>query len=286
MKPTIKFAEILVTQVCNLVCKGCSTYSDLPSSGYKPWEQGKQELLPWLDKVNFTDIGFMGGEPLINPEILQWIVGVRSLMPETKIRFPTNATLLHKNWQVVKTLHTAGNSILKITVHAENDSVVEDAIQRVFDSYAWTPVTEYGIKRWRTTNDFVFQINRPKKFFKTFQNSYEDASPYNSNPINAFEVCHQKQCPLIHRGRIYKCSTSGLMDEVLKRFNYPNYNLWEPYLDNAKNGSIGLDSSLEELCAFADNIEQPHSVCQQCPTKDTIEIIDHLDNVIARSQNV
>lgn len=280
-KFVIPYAEAIVTQVCNLVCPGCSTYSDLSYKGYTRWEDGKKNIEPWLDRVEFEHFGIMGGEPLVNPRIKDWLVGIRELMPNTTIRFPVNGTLLHKNLDIVDLLHDMGNVIFKITVHTQDKSI-DDAIEYVKDRFHWKPVFEYGVNRYVTDNNFKFQINHPEKFYKTFQNDYANAAPYDSDPVAAFEQCHQKECPLLINGRIYKCSTSGLMDGVLKRFDYPNQPQWDPYLDNALNGSIGLDSSDEQIQAFIDNVRQPHDTCRQCPTKDTVTSIDHQQTVYFR----
>jgi len=282
-KIKILYAESIVTQVCNLVCKGCSTYSDLHHKGYKTWEEGCKEIKPWLERVEFEHYGLMGGEPLINPRIKDWLYGIRELMPGTTIRFPVNGTLLHKHYDVLDVLHEIGNVIFKITVHKEHIQT-EKNIRYVFDKFEWKAIREFGLDRYETSNGFKFQINRPKQFFMTFQNDYTDAKPYNSNPEDAFKVCHQKQCPLLHNGRIYKCSTSGLMKDVLSRFDYPNRELWQPYWDNEHNGSIGLESSDYELGLFVNNIEQPHATCQQCPSELDLITLDHTQTVEFRNK--
>lgn len=280
----IPYAEIMVTQVCNLVCPGCSTYSDLQYKGYKSWSQGRSEIEPWLERVGFDHFGIMGGEPMVNPEIKKWLVGVRELMPETVIRFPTNATLLHKNLDVVDLLHELGNVIFKITVHQHNNKKVESAIEYVQNKFDWEPIHEYNVHRFVTDNNFKFQINRPKKFFKTFYGEYHNAAPYDSDPVEAFDVCHQKECPLLYNNRIYKCSTTGLMDGVLARYNYPNYELWQPYLDKSLNGSIGITDSSEDIKEFISNIRKPHATCRQCPNKTNIQSINHPETVYYKNE--
>lgn len=274
----IPYAEIMVTQVCNLSCLGCSTYSDMSHKGYVPWNNGKAQLEPWLNRVKFEHFGLMGGEPLINPQIRQWISGIRNLMPETTIRFPTNGTLVLKHLDVVDLLADMGNVILKITVHV-NDPVVEEAIQYIMHRFDWKPINEYGVDRFVTTNNFKFQVNRPTTFYKTFQHSYPDAEPYNSDSELAFDVCHQKECPLLINGRIYKCSTSGLMPGVLARFKNPNVDKWQKYLDHHNNGSVGLTSSDDEITNFIANIRKPHSTCSQCPDHTSLVKINHQLNV-------
>jgi organic radical activating enzyme len=277
-KLVIPYAEIMVTQVCNLTCHGCSTYSDLDHKGYVSWDDGLLQIKPWLQRVSFDHFGLMGGEPLINPQIRDWIIGIRKLMPDTIIRFPINGTLLHKHLDIVDLLAELGNVIFKITVHVD-DKQIEDSIKYVLDKYTWDPIHEYGIDRFVTKNNFKFQVNRPRTFYKTFQNDYANALPYNSLPENAFAVCHQKECPLLINGRIYKCSTSGLMHDVLNKFNSTNIAAWEHYLDNNHNGSIGLDSDDSEIAKFITNIRQPHATCSQCPDAESLVKLDHSSTV-------
>ena len=279
----IPYSEIMITQVCNLICQGCSTYSDTDHKGYVSWNNGLSQIEPWLKRVSFDHFGIMGGEPLINPQIHDWLIGVRKLMPNTTIRFPINGTLLHKHLDIVDLLSEIGNVILKITVHIE-DAQIENSIEYVLNKYSWRPINEYGVDRFVTNNNFKFQVNRPKTFYKTFQNDYINAHPYNSLPEDAFAVCHQKECPLLINGRIYKCSTSGLMDSVLTKFNNPNTDAWKRYLDNNNNGSIGLDSTDLEIQNFIKNIRQPHSTCSQCPDAESLVKLNHSSTVRFRGR--
>ena len=224
---TLPFLETMITQVCNLSCQGCTNYSDLKHTGYVLWEQGRSWLEPWTDLLDIPDFGIMGGEPLINPEVEYWLTGTRELLPNAQLRFTTNGMLLHKWPDLLKVLHDIGNCIFKISVHVE-DKMLEDAIEQIFSQYAWKEVTEYGIRRWKTTRGLRFQINRPLQFLKTYQGTYADMLPHHSNPQEAFNLCVQKTCPLLYKDRIYKCSTSALLLDTLNKFDRPNWNQWEP----------------------------------------------------------
>lgn len=278
MKPVLPFLEIMLTQVCNLSCAGCSTYSDYSHRGYADWNQTKQWLEQWLEKIDIDDIGFMGGEPLINPHVMTWLEGVRELLPQSRIRFPTNGLLLEKRWEVVDWLYRDGNAVLKITNHT--DGAVLDMIDRLRNSYNWEPIYEYGIHRWVTDTGLRLQINRPTEFTQTFQGTYATMLPWHSNPESAYANCHQQTCPMLWKGRIYKCSTSALTQEAWAAHGSPNADAWKEYFDNNINGSIGLDSNIPE---FIENFGNSHSICQQCPTTvDSESIITHRMRVIKR----
>lgn len=275
IKPILPFVEIMVTQTCNLSCTGCTNYSDLAHRGYLTWNEGKEQLEPWLLRVDIPDFGILGGEPLMNPDIRNWIIGLRELMPNSQIRFTTNGLLLERNFDIVDLLADIGNCVFKIAVHEQNQNL-ENVIERVFNHFSWEPVVEYGVSRYRTKNNMRFHVRRPEYFYKTFQGSYKDMSPHNNNPIDAFNICCQQTCPLIYNGKIYKCSTSGLLKDTLNRFNNPNIEQWQSYLLNG----ISHDCPDSELSNFLDNFGKPHSICQMCPTKqDTESVLTHLDYV-------
>lgn len=277
-KPTLPFLETMVTQVCNLACEGCTNYSDQRHSGYVTWAQGQADLEPWIKRLDIPDFGIMGGEPLINPEIESWLLGVRKLLPSSQIRFTTNGLLLHKWPNLVPLLHNIGNCVFKITVHV-NDWSLENTIKEIFSQYTWKPVTEYGISRWRTTNNLTFQINRPTHFLKTFQGPYHDMMPFDSDPRAAFDACVQKTCPLLYQGKIYKCSTSALLQDTLDRYRQPNWNRWKQFVESG----ITTDSSQADIEQFINNFGKPHAQCRQCPTSQQPSL-NHAVTVFKKSQ--
>ena len=105
MKLIIPFVETMAIQSCNLSCVGCTNYSDLIHKGYVSWNSIENDLKEWLEVIDIEDFGIMGGEPLLNPEIEQWIIGIRKLLPNSRIRFTTNGLKLHKNFLLVDLMH-------------------------------------------------------------------------------------------------------------------------------------------------------------------------------------
>jgi sulfatase maturation enzyme AslB (radical SAM superfamily) len=277
-KPILPFVETMITQVCNLSCAGCTNYSDLNHRGHISWVQGREWIAPWLERITIPDFGIFGGEPLLNPEVDLWISGIRDLLPAAQIRFTTNGTLLRKKREVIKQLSEMGNCVFKITVH-QPDPDLEDLIQEILNSYPWESVVEYGIKRYKTGNNFRFQINRPQTFIKTFRGSYQDMLPHNSDPANAFGICCQQTCPLLYQGRIYKCSSNGLLSDTLLKFDNPNFEDWVKYLDPG----IGINSPDDEILQFIDNFGKPHQICGMCPSvTDMGAKLDHAKTVFLR----
>jgi len=271
IKPVLPFLETMITQVCNLACVGCTNYSDLSHKGYVTWKDGKEQLEKWLEIVDIPDFGIMGGEPLINPQVDEWLIGVRDLMPNAQIRFTTNGLLMHKHTDIIKLMHELGNVVFKITVHTPDDEILKSTIDDIFNNFQWTEVTEYGIKRWKTSNNLRLQINYPTQFLKTFKGNYNNMLPFDSIPSESFNDCIQQTCPLLYNGKIYKCSTAGLLKDTLD-FNNIKNELWIKHIDNG----ISTTDDINHIKRFVENFGKPNALCRQCPTKkDTSAILLH-----------
>jgi len=278
MKPILPFVESMLIYPCNLKCDACSTFSDIKTQGYVGVEQGIAWLQPWSERMEIQAWGAMGGEPLMNPQMYDWIVAVRELLPNAQIRFVTNGLLLEKHWRIVELLTDIGNCILKITVHLEH-SKIKSAIKRIQDTYDWKPVHEFGIDRWSLDNDCKFQINYPKWFTQTFRNTYNDMAPYDSNPADAFDNCHQQTCSMLLEDKLYKCSQTALIPGIWNKHGKPNSEQWQPYL----NKGLAPNTSEQDIINFSNNFGKPNQVCRQCPTaNDTEAIVNHRETVLVK----
>lgn len=274
-KPSLEFLEVMIIRACNLSCQGCTTFSDLHHGGYVTWETGQAWLRSWAERLHLQAIGFMGGEPLINPEIQQWLLGVRALLPGAQIRFVTNGLLLRKHWYLLDMLDQLGNCVLKISQHVD-DVRLQQVIDDIFAARSWQSVHEFGIDRWKTSTGFRFQVTRPTKFLKTFKGDYSNMSPHHNDPASAFDICVQKKCPLLYQGRIWKCGTLALTPDILKRMGQPNFQSWQPFLDNG----LASDCDDRDLQAFVNNFGRPHQRCAQCPSiADRDSMLDHFTTV-------
>jgi hypothetical protein len=211
----------------------------------------------------------------MNPELEQWLLGVRELLPQAQIRLVTNGVLLPRHVWLLDLLHDMGNATLKISYHVQDDPV-DEMINTIMSRYQWQPVQEYGINRWITGRDFRFQIARPQKFFRTFRGDYANMRPHDNDPVAAFDLCVQKRCPMLLNGVIYKCGTAALTQSVLERFDWPNREQWQPYIGQG----LAADCTDQALEKFLSNFGRPHAMCRQCPTaQDLDSILDHATTV-------
>ena len=88
--------DIVIARACNLNCEGCVTFSNFSHiRGILRWQDQKDKILPWLDRLEISDfITLFGGEPLLNPDIMDYLQGITSYYEEigesTTISIQTN----------------------------------------------------------------------------------------------------------------------------------------------------------------------------------------------------
>ncbi|MCL2369570.1 MAG: radical SAM protein [Alphaproteobacteria bacterium] len=91
--------ELPINGQCNLNCKGCLSFAPLAKSHHKyDLEVFKHDILR-LAKINkgqgkIKFLALSGGEPLLNPEINEYIKFARQSFPDIKLKIRTNGLLV------------------------------------------------------------------------------------------------------------------------------------------------------------------------------------------------
>jgi hypothetical protein len=272
--PSIGLLETMATFSCTLSCKSCNNYSDYGMrGGYVRWQQMQEWLDVLFTRLRVSCFSIVGGEPFLNPELQLWIESFRQRYPETMLMILTNATLLDKNWWIIDSMKKYGMIYLKMTNHQPHLSYFEKAKEKLLSSFNWEQHEE---NYWfEPTKILDLRIEQSSTFMKTFKGSYGSMKPYNNNPIEAFEICNQKICPLFVDGKLFKCGTAGLLHRVLQDHNQLNDVDWAPYV----NKGLKLDCTDEELRAWANNYGKPHSICSMCPAANDNPFHSHFATV-------
>lgn len=90
--------EVHLTEHCNLNCKGCDNYSPLAEKEFLDIEEFKRDCgrLSELFKGKIEELSLLGGEPLLHPQIADFLEISRKNFPIGEIRIITNGLLLPK----------------------------------------------------------------------------------------------------------------------------------------------------------------------------------------------
>lgn len=94
----LPYLEFHIADHCNLNCAACEHYSGLVKEPYFPnlekFTRDFERLHEFIDDIG--QIRILGGEPLLNPEVSEYVKLSRRLYPRAVICVVTNALLLQK----------------------------------------------------------------------------------------------------------------------------------------------------------------------------------------------
>ncbi|MBQ6380342.1 MAG: radical SAM protein [Clostridia bacterium] len=225
-KPILDYVESEITQFCNLNCKGCADYINLvPDKKHYALEEFIQDYTR-LSELFCTvkKIRLMGGEPLLNPQLGEYVKACREIFPAADIRIVTNGLLIPK--LPAKTLQTIRETRSKFDI----------------SNYPPTRRKLPKIKARLHAFGIQYDIGFPMDFFlRTLrENPAEDPAP-------AFKNCLFTHCHMLSQGKFSPCSYAhcigrlntayGLSfpendcvdiysditgEEILRRFNHPH----------------------------------------------------------------
>lgn len=114
----LKFSEFYITNVCNLNCPECNRYNNFAFGGHQRWHEYADSYKEWSKILDIEMIGILGGEPMLNPDFIDWVKGIAELWPNSLIRISTNGTQLDRHPELYDVLvQSEGRIHLEISQH-------------------------------------------------------------------------------------------------------------------------------------------------------------------------
>ena len=231
----IPYLEHHLVDHCNLNCNGCSHFSPL----CEPWfeELGDFERdFRKLAEISDQKVGIirlMGGEPLLHPNINQFLMVCRELFPLTHIELVTNGLLLKKRKaEIVDTCNNYGITVC---------------------------ISHYGLIDY---NEALAGFKYPRCYTKE-NNMYNlcfDVTGSQDN-VDSYNKCdmHHYSWYYFQGGKFYPCCVLG----NIHFFNeYFKDQLPNPIYTNEDDMSISVyNHTIEEIEEF---LKTPRDVCKFC----------------------
>ena len=239
-KTTLDLVEFHIVEHCNLKCKSCVHFSPLAKEEFldlKIFEKDIKQMAK-LSKANINRINIFGGEPLLNPNVLQYLQIARKNFKNSQIALVTNAILLPKqNDNFWKTLN-ANNITISITKYPINLPYEE-----IFLIAKKNSVKIEFFSADKKNNQWHFPLDLEGKQSKIYN----------------FSVCQEaNKCTNIYKGKLYICPIASNIHHFANHFN-KNIKLTEnDYIDIYKTDDI------EDILLF---ISKPSPFCKYCNIK-------------------
>jgi len=290
----LNIAEFYITNVCNLTCNGCNRFNNLKFKGHQHWDDYKDLYKEWSKRVTFDDkIVIIGGEPLMNPTVTQWMYGLRELWPDTRIVLLTNGTYLARAKGLFNAQNETGIDI-ELSLHHET------ARHRIYDiigEYMHNPNYTFLKKNTpqnRSPNDYFhdhkdgvgsmnikISVIDEMDFLNNSLISHDDKwTLSDNNPQDAHDACHYVEFKTYNfiKGKLYKCGNVmhylDLIDQGL--LEIPNedialLNQYKPltienYTDYNNDFYNALDTPIPQ-CKMCVVDQQFHSLVDPYPKK-------------------
>lgn len=220
--------EFYITNVCNLTCNGCNRYNNYKFSGWQSWDEAEPILTRWAEKIDIRHPVILGGEPLLNPDIIKWIKGVNALWPDhSGVQVQSNGTRI----DCVNGLYDAvdHNNWIGISIHNPDDR--EEIFNRIRNFLGPTTI-ETQNPNDPIGSDYQFQNKQGKYVHAWMSNKFVQSNIielpdnkytlYQSDPAVAHENCTFRRFKNYHmiRGKIYKCGPAALMPEFDDQYHF------------------------------------------------------------------
>lgn len=244
--------EVHVTDHCNLNCRSCSHFSPLAQEYYLDINQFQNDCkrLSLLTNGNLEDIVFLGGEPLLHPNLSDIFEIARKIFKNTGFSVVTNGILLLK--QAKSFWESCQQNNVQIYVSCYPINLDIKAIKDI--------AKPYGVKIMCAYSNGMIKE-------KGLKWSYMKLDITGSRDIEKnFKICGQSNsCINLRNGRLYTCPTITYIEDLNKYFNQKFEVTCQDYIDIYiyRADSIGqiLDflSKAPSFCRYC-NIEQCNQI--------------------------
>ena len=278
--------EFYITNVCNLTCSNCNRFNDHDFKGWQRWSDYESQYQQWSQNVRLQRITILGGEPLLNPTICDWVDGINQFW-QKPVQILSNGTRLNhvpnlydrlikfsmpnqgwkKNW-------------IGISLHNENDrercfdeirkflrgkiTYVHQSDPRNADN-SWTYGGQHGFVDEYGMRICVWEYD---SFYRAAVQKTPDGkfALFNNDAVQAHRDCGFARFKCYHfiRAKLYKCGPVALFPEFDQQHTFDiseqDRQLLNSYL------ALSADEFETRGQEFLSHIDDVIPQCKFCPT--------------------
>lgn len=138
----IPFISFHITNQCNLNCSNCYTLSNYDFTGHSLWKDHREYCTAWSKKINLGKFAIYGGEPLLNPTVLDWFKGVAKLWPNAGGSITTNGYALNEKNKELYDIFKNSNGKYCLYVSHHNPNTIDFLFKKINNWISGPTTTE------------------------------------------------------------------------------------------------------------------------------------------------
>ena len=265
-KPTFRMLSIHSHNGCNMACRGCNHHSGLLAPGSSlPIDNLLRDIEILLPRIHvWSHISVLGGEALIEPRTKEVVKLIRDMSEGVYVKIFSTGLLIPQNTDWILE-HMKEGGIFRISLHipptderlGRTDKTGDITYKNVKD------FIEIAEKEGIDMSLLEISENWDDLWFDLLQWKDNKLYPWEDNNIEkSFEYCTAPNVQL-YLGRLWKCPSIAYLRETLVSTGQVDDPVWQKYLNYH---ATPIDAPIEELYAMADEVLNPHEICNKCPS--------------------
>ena len=265
-KPTFRMLSIHSHNGCNMACRGCNHHSGLLAPGSSlPIDDLLRDIEILLPRIHvWSHISVLGGEALIEPRTKEVVKLIRDMSEGVYVKIFSNGLLIPQNTDWILE-HMKEGGIFRISLHipptderlGRTDKTGDITYENVRN------FIEIAEKEGIDMSLLEISENWDDLWFDLLQWKDNKLYPWEDNNIEkSFEYCTAPNVQL-YLGKLWKCPSIAYLRETLVSTGQVDDPVWQKYLNYH---ATPIDAPIEELYAMADEVLNPHEICNKCPS--------------------
>jgi MoaA/NifB/PqqE/SkfB family radical SAM enzyme len=229
--------EYNLTEHCNLSCTACARGSPMLERSLTALDTFTSDLRALARGLHCTEVRIGGGEPLLHPQLIEFLRAARASGIADRVVLLTNGVLLHQAptelWQLIDGMWLSLYPGVKIRI----------------------PIEE--CERLARAHGVELKVCRGDNFAHILLNQRNDDDEAVELIYGACKAAREWSCHTVHQGRFYKCSTAPFTGERLAR-------LGQGFAEDPRDFVALDDPALPEAIARYLADERSLAACRYC----------------------
>ncbi|WP_160680866.1 radical SAM protein [Clostridium sp. C8-1-8] len=226
-KINVPWLEIPVTEHCNLKCKGCTHHSPYLKPCFYDYEQYVKDINILKDIYHVKILIFLGGEPLLNKGISEYIAFAREAKIADIYRITTNGLLLMKM----------------------NDDFFKVIDEIKVSLYPNIGIDKNKLETFLKEKSNIYKFNYSIREFEDFIDIETDRLSDEDAQINFNKCDRRRNGHLVYNGYYYKCmrpvSTKQFLEHNNPNVDVPDFRIEDGILLNGENLKFRLQQYIK-----------------------------------------